>query len=328
MQNQFNLKITAFPRIHVTLIGMDSEGYIINGGIGFSISDPKIYSTYSLSKEFEIIDEREFALTINEKEKLVQRLKLIKSQYCMEYSFICVLEGNSRTHFGLGSTSAIYLSSIEALFLLNKKPYTQFLIQTISTRGGTSGIGIHSYFKGGCVFDTGVLRNNNSRLKPSSNFTNSQKLPLVLNHFNTPKWPIGVLFPTNIKNKSEDEEIEFFKKTCPIPNEDVKTILYEVVYGLIGSLLEPDYEDFGNHVNSIQNTKWKHEERSLYFPEILKIENVLVESGAKGIGMSSLGPSLYFTYDDYERIQKININKNFETVFTTMNNKPRIIYHA
>ena len=35
-----SITITTHPRIHITLIGMNNNGYRRHGGIGFSISDP------------------------------------------------------------------------------------------------------------------------------------------------------------------------------------------------------------------------------------------------------------------------------------------------
>jgi len=91
MQNSTSLNIIAFPRIHMTLIGMNSDGYRINGGIGFSISDPKIYSSYLPSRKYEIIDKREIGLTSAEKLKLITHLEKIKKEFNFKYSIKCVL---------------------------------------------------------------------------------------------------------------------------------------------------------------------------------------------------------------------------------------------
>ena len=43
------LKIKAFPRIHISLIGMNNDGYRLNGGIGFSIASPILDMSFEQS---------------------------------------------------------------------------------------------------------------------------------------------------------------------------------------------------------------------------------------------------------------------------------------
>ncbi len=325
-QKKFDLKITAFPRMHVTLIGMNSDGYRFNGGIGFSISDPKIVTEYYLSNEIKIIDSRNFGFSTEEQNRLKSKLELIKYEFGLKKSFECLISGQSRTHYGLGSSTAIYLSAIEALFILNQKSYNPELLQNISSRGGTSGIGIQTYFNGGCIFDIGISTSEKHGLKPSSQYDGKGKTPLVISKPILPEWPIGLLIPKNINNKSEDEEVEFFSRMCPISLGETKTILYEVVFGLLASVLEHDYEAFSKHINSIQVTKWKLEERKLYFPDLLELEQQLRHLGAMGVGMSSLGPCLFFTHRSQpEDLAKL---RTIEPIFTNTNNKPRIIENA
>lgn len=58
-RNNETIRITSFPRVHITLIGMNSGGYRINGSIGFSISNPEIDIYYEVSDIIKITDERE-----------------------------------------------------------------------------------------------------------------------------------------------------------------------------------------------------------------------------------------------------------------------------
>jgi beta-ribofuranosylaminobenzene 5'-phosphate synthase len=327
-QNLYDLKITAFPRIHITLIGMNSDGYRINGGIGFSVCDPKIYIKIKTSKDCEIFDERFKGFLKEERERIVNKLNQIKFEFGFKNSIECTIDGDSMTHFGLGTSTAVYLGCIEGLFLLNNRKYDELLLKHISSRGGTSGIGLITYFKGGCVFDVGISNTSDSILKPSSIIGERGNLPLIMNHINAPKWGIGILLPLKIKNKSEKEEEYFFKKTCPISKENVNSILYEVVYGALSNLLEENYIEFSASVNAIQKTKWKLEERQLYSPEISNIESILMKSGAIGIGMSSLGPGLYFMSKNFDTMESIKENRDFRTFFTEMNNESRIVEYA
>lgn len=61
-----NLQIRSFPRIHITLIGMNDDGYRINGGIGFSIKDPQIDCLFGEANVFSINDQRNAVFTVEE----------------------------------------------------------------------------------------------------------------------------------------------------------------------------------------------------------------------------------------------------------------------
>ncbi|MEX2568136.1 MAG: hypothetical protein WD431_19465, partial [Cyclobacteriaceae bacterium] len=61
-------------------------------------------------------------------------------------------------------------------------------------------------------------------------------------------------------SKSELEEIDFFRKTCPIDKVAVSSILYESVFGVLSSIYENDFDGFCEAVKNIQGTKWKIEE--------------------------------------------------------------------
>lgn len=323
----YSLRITAFPRIHMTLIGMNSDGYRINGGIGFSITDPKIFLSFHISKTFQLVDSRIFCFNSAEIERLKSRIEKLQSEFRFECSISCEISGLSMTHYGFGTSTATYLSCIEALFILNNRKCDEQLLKDISSRGGTSGIGINAYFKGGLVFDAGIPNHKNDRFEPSSISTNRNRLPLIIKHIKLPHWNLGIAIPNKIKCKSESEEINFFKQTCPIRKNEVEEILYESVYGSLSSIIENNFDIFCLSVKSLQNTKWKKEERSLYNNKIDNIESKLYTAGVKSAGMSSLGPGLYFFSDNLDIVSS-NLNKeDFEVILTKFNNDGRIIYY-
>ena len=300
------LKITTFPRIHVTLIGMNNDGYRINGGIGFSISSPALNSYFEESESIEIVDLRFVKFTTPESDKLKSTLTNSKNEFKLKKSIRCTIKGETLPHYGLGTNTAIYLSCLEALFIVNNFQYDKSTIVSLSNRGGTSGIGTNTYFDGGFVFDVGIDKQN-QLLHPSSIGNRNGKIPLVLHMCKLPEWQIGICIP-NIPNKSEQEEIDFFNTRCPIEKSSVESILYEAVYGVTSSILESNYVVFCQSVNAIQLTKWKNLERSLYGSELYNLECKIKSFGADCVGMSSLGPMLFFMGQNLNEIIS-NINK-------------------
>lgn len=319
-------RIVSYPRIHITLIGMNEDGYRINGSVGFSISNPIVNLHFEESNDIEIADKREIKFTIEEKARLENVLKETITKFDFKRKIKCTIQGDALPHYGLGSNTAIYLSCVEALFLLNEKEYSHEDIVILSKRGGTSGIGINTYFEGGFVFDIGI-KNDNHSFNPSSIADRNGKTPLVLHKCKLPDWKIGICIPKFISNKTEQEEIEFFKTNCPIEKSLCDEILYEAVYGITSSIKENDYNIFCKSVNAIQVTKWKYLERSLYGEQLIELEQKIKSIGADCVGMSSLGPLLFFLGENIEGII-LDISHNIPDTIcyaTSFNNQGRII---
>ena len=68
-------------------------------------------------------------------------------------------------------------------------------------------------------------------------------------------------------------------------------------------------------------------ERNLYGEAITEVENIIRKNGARSVGMSSLGPLLYFFGDDIEDIvEKVNHEMpQCVCIKTSFNNLRRIV---
>lgn len=321
-------RIKTFPRIHITLIGMNRDGYRLNGGIGFSISSPTLDVNFEEADTIDVIDRRKHGFTENELHRLKCHLNQVVKNQNFEKVFICVVnEGIIQSHVGFGSNSMIYLACIEALFIQNQRDYSEKDIVALSGRGGTSGIGINTYIRGGFVFDTGVANHGTRTHAPSSVFVSKRcQQPLLFKRIGLPLWDLGICIP-QIVPKTEEDERCFFQTNCPIEKGDVEKILYEAVYGVTSSLMENDFNAFCESINTIQQTKWKSLERNLYGEAITEVENIIRKNGARSVGMSSLGPLLYFFGDDIEDIvEKVNHEMpQCVCIKTSFNNLRRIV---
>ena len=297
------LKIIAFPRIHISLIGMNNDGYRLNGGIGFSMASPTLVMDFEPSGSIQVLDKREHGFTQEELHRLKSHLENIMIREMFDLALCCTIhEGKIQSHVGFGSNSMVYMSCVEALLVINHQEYNENDVITLSGRGGTSGIGINTYFKGGFIFDTGIVNCLQRDLAPSSAFVSeSGPKPLTLTAFRLPQWDLGICIPP-IVSKTENEESIFFHNNCPIKKEEVEKILYEAVYGVTSALMEDDFDMFCNSIDAIQHTKWKSMERQLYGEELMAVESIIRKAGAKCVGMSSLGPMLYFFGNDIDTI--------------------------
>jgi beta-ribofuranosylaminobenzene 5'-phosphate synthase len=323
---KINIKLS--PRIHSTLIGMNQGGYRINGGIGFAINNPINYLQVKCSDDFYFKDLRLNGFKSFERERILKLLRDIFNKFNLSQKISIEVSGNIQTHRGFGSSTSIRLGCIEALFMLNNHNIEKDSLIKLSGRGGTSGIGINTYFKGGFIFDLGKKIDKYS-FKPSSKSEHRKNLPLLFKYLKLPNWKIGLCIPKNIKSKSENEESSFFNKVCPIKYSEVCNTLYHSVYGLSASIQENNINDFIKSINEIQKTKWKREERNLYGKELLRIERELRSIGAEAVGMSSLGPSLYFIDRDFKKNSKdyISLISDCEIIFSSTTNTGRKIQY-
>ena len=319
------LKIITYSRIHITLVGMNTEGYRRNGGIGFSIDKPSMTCVFNPSENFEIFDNRTIPLNKKELSKLIIHLKSLRKKYKCEKAFTCLIEGTIIPHCGFGSSTMLYLSVTEALLRLNGIKYDREQLVRDSGRGGTSGIGINTYFEGGFICDIGIKNiDEQSTITPSSIAKNYQ-LPLVIYRHDMPQWEMGICILKRVQNLSKQQEISFFKEVKGLEQIEINKILYHTIYGVVASIEENDLEMFSQAIKNIQSTQWKLLERLNYGDEIGNAERILYQNGAKSVGMSSMGPLLFFTGDDINGIiQRVNnSNLEMECFPVKPNNSPR-----
>lgn len=316
--NQVN--IIAYPRLHISLIGMNQDGYRINGGIGFSIEVPQIKISCVVADNYSLEDFRGRKISNDENQRIKLIIEEISQTYQIKNSISAKLTGDTGNHLGFGTGTSIRLAIIESLFILNNIPYTEELILKLSKRGGTSGVGVNTYFKGGLILDIGRKKENDIFLPSSMNENSTIPFPLFFKRILMPDWQIGLCIPNYINSKTEQEEKYFFEKTCPIKDSEVHKTLYHIIYGLAASTLENDFNTFNESIKAIQECAWKKSERALYGNELLEIESLLYQNGASAVGMSSLGPLLFFTSKNIENV--INIMRSLRSDLSLYSSKP------
>ena len=320
------LDILIKPRIHVSLISMHNSEYRMNGGVGFSIDSPKAKISIKKATAFEISDQRIPSLSEAERDALSLMLMNAEETLNIKGSICVEIEGDLLTHYGMGSGTAIRLACLEGLARLYRHSISRTKLVMLSGRGGTSGIGINTYFDGGLVFDLGVPPPESQSFEPSS-ITNRSVLPLVLNRLELPNLKIGLCIPKNIQPKSQQEEVDFFKENTPIESMESYKTLYHCLFGFYAAILDNDFETMGRAIINIQKCDWKRRERNLYGKKLNVLEELLYTYGARYVGMSSLGPMLYFFALDntYPTITSQMPQNECKVHITTFSNSGRLV---
>lgn len=289
------LTVAVYSRLHLTLLAMHTGEYRINGGIGFAITDPACELVFSDAPIFSIDDQRVDPLSPSELKRLSAILQAEQKRHGFATALAVAIGGRMRTHSGFGSGTAISLACLEALHQLNGSSPSPAALISASGRGGTSGVGLHTYFSGGCVFDLG--RPVGIEPHAPSHQAMASLSPLVLDHLPMPEWDIGICIPLGIPHKSEAEERAFFERTCPLPAEAVYATVHHALFGLYAAIREADRATFCRALRAVQECAWKKAERLEYGPALAEIEQALYGCGADVVGMSSLGPTLFFLAD-------------------------------
>lgn len=73
---------------------------------------------------------------------------------------------------------------------------------------------------------------------------------------------------------------------------------------MYAAIREADKTAFCRALRTIQECDWKKAERLEYGQALMDIEQALYANGAEAVGMSSLGPSLFFLADNVAEIIK------------------------
>ncbi len=274
---------------------MHSGAPRMNGGIGFAVDGPKAIIKAKPASAIEVVDMRPSPMTKSELEQLHSALEAFSKRLQLSHGGTIRIDGAMQTHVGMGSATALRLGTLEALAMVNDRTVARDALVAASRRGGTSGIGVNAYFDGGLICDLGRA-SDGSDFAPSSQ-AGGAAAPLALASVKMADWPMLLCIPRAIQSKTQEEEGAFFRRTAPLPAAASFETSYVALFEIYAAAAEGDYAAFCHGVDHMQETAWKQAERAEYGSALGSISTQLRESGARCVGMSSLGPMLFCLAD-------------------------------
>jgi beta-ribofuranosylaminobenzene 5'-phosphate synthase len=278
------------PRVHLGLISMHAGAIRRNGGIGFAVAAPNARISIRRSNDLQVVDERRFAFSGSEIAQLEDTVRRAMVEDELRFGADVRITGELRTHVGMGSGTALRLGILEGIYTLYSIAAERERLIKRSRRGGTSGVGINTYFSGGLVLDLGIPQDG-AAYGPSSR-ANPTRPPIALPALEIPEWSLCLCVPRSIRPKTQEEEVEFFARTAPLSPEASFRAAYEALFNLYASAAEADYIAFCGAVDAMQRTEWKAKEWYEYGATLNALRVNLSSLGARCVGMSSLGPML------------------------------------
>jgi len=264
----------------------------VDGGAGVALDEPFIT----------IKAEKSDTVEVRGKSEHIERMRTSAAMLLPEGEGMRIsIEKDYPSHIGLGSGTQ---AALAAGMAANKIYCIGLSVHEIAKkvgRGGTSGIGVAAFEKGGFILDGGHRFSEKKAFLPSA----ASKLPPapVLLRRDFPEWDILVAVPEQ-KGASLEKEVNIFQEKCPIPLQEVEKISHIILMQMLPALVEEDIVTFGKGINRIQEIGFKKREVELQ-PVSAKLMRALRESGAYGAGMSSFGPAVYAFGEDAKNLKKI-----------------------
>ncbi len=307
------IKVKTPSRIHITLIDLNGSIGRVDGGVGFALNQPSIVVELRKGKNKCISKNTEL------KKKAENTLNKLKSVFGFEAE-VSILE-EYKPHCGLGSGTQLSLAIAKAYSELFGIKLSVRELAKIVGRGGTSGIGVAVFEKGGFIVDGGHSLTVKKGFSPSS--LSKAPPPPVIFRYDFP-WKVAIVIP-EVLGFAGRREVNLFEKNCPIPIEEVRELSHIILMKLLPSVVEEDIDSFRKTISKIQKIGFKKIEVNMHsdigIPELLE--------QFEGAGMSSTGTAIYIVVES-EKEGKIllkDMKKFFEekgieceTLIATPNN--------
>ena len=274
-------------RLHFALIDLNGQLGRVDGSLGLAIDKPNVILEARPSSTVEIVGERSSFV----KELALEFMRHYKITKGISIRVRSMIPG----HVGLGSstqTSLAVASSLARVFGLNEP--VRKLAQVMG-RGGTSGIGVAAFEKGGFILDAGHSFGEGKEKQSflPSRASRARPAPLLARYDFPKNWIFVIAVPNVPLGAHGEKETEIFRERCPIPSDQVAEVCRVIVMKILPALVEKDIAEFGKGLNRLQEIGFAATTRDLINPFVKECMNFMMERGAYGAGQSSFGPTTF-----------------------------------
>lgn len=303
------MRITTPSRIHMTLIDLNASIGRMDGGIGFALEEPSIVVRAKESDTIETVGPL--------KERAEDAARRVLKALDIDSGIRIEIERAYPQHIGLGSGTQVALATGKSVCKIYEKDLTVRKIARIVGRGGTSGIGIAAFEKGGFILDGGHSTREKKDFLPSS--ASKAPPPPALVRYDFPDWKVALVIPKTKEEVAGAREVGIFQKYCPVSLAEVQKLSHLILMKILPSLLEEDIEAFGNGINRIQEIGFKKIEVGLQPQEVRDLMELCREY-SYGAGLSSFGPTIYCLPEKERDLLKV-VKGRADVIITKANNK-------
>ncbi len=281
--------IRAFPRLHFGLLDLGRATARAYGGSGVMLDGPSLEIAARPSHTFDLsgidrLDDR----GQSDVRDAIGRLELAVGR-----SLPVRLEFRSKVlqHVGLGSKTALLLGVLKAIAACHAQEVSPTVLQRASGRGGTSGVGIHGFFHGGFLVDSGRPQPEVMEFGPSG-AGRPDTLPVLACRLSVPAgWRFWLIQHEGPRIAGQDE-MAFFRRSTPVPAHEVLAALALTFHGLVPAIASCDLAALRHSIAALQQVGFKRRELRAQSEQVqLQVEALLAAGLAAGL--SSMGPLVF-----------------------------------
>jgi beta-ribofuranosylaminobenzene 5'-phosphate synthase len=124
---------------------------------------------------------------------------------------------------------------------------------------------------------------------------------VIANHDFPQDWRILLAIPKVPRGAHGQQEVDIFKKYCPVPPAEVHELCYQILVRILPSVVEEDLDEFGAAINRVQEIGFKRIEVMLQHPLVRTLMEEMRAAGAACAGLSSFGPTVFAVTDTQAR---------------------------
>ena len=284
------MRVVAFPRMHLGLLDLAGATPRRFGGVGLMLQGPPIVTTSSSLPTGRIeIDAP--TLDMRTLEGLKAVLDNARSRASVE-SLQFRLEASPPSHSGFGVTTALRLSALVHAFRDSDPFPPPQVLQEMSGRGETSGIGIHGFFVGGALWDAGhPAASRAGTWLPSSHGDNSGYVPPLAARKEIPtSWRFSLMMPESRASTHGRFETDFFRRNTPIPETEALEALSLAYHGLLVAFHEGDFDALKGSLSRMGAVGFKKREIDNHGTTVRPLLRDLARLRSVAPFMSSMGP--------------------------------------
>lgn len=201
------------------------------------------------------------------------------------------------SHVGLGSRTAVVLSTLTLILNLAGVEPNREVICTASNRGGTSSVGISAFFGlGGLLLDPGRIQIGGREFLPSS-ASGAPEEPVFASSVAFPSdWRILLLLPEG-KRLCGAAEVSLFRDNTPLPSSEVRAAI-AAARSFVAGVECTDIFRVAEAAHRIAGAGFKRVEIENQRREVSELVELLYRESGLPIGMSSVGPLVYAIFRD------------------------------
>lgn len=284
-------RVEAFPRLHMGLLDLAAATPRRYGGAGFSVQTKSTIVQAHTDKSTSIDHE---GLDTNAIDDLNRLLKRMREVYGKQNIRLKVIQFTPQ-HVGLGSKTCLLLAAAAAGLAAFNAPASASTIQRLSQRGGTSGVGIHSFFTGGFVVDCGHPQPDAPDHLPSSAQVPTSTPPLQLRLKMPVDWRVSLAITLGTRISGSAER-DFFRLHTPISSAGALEAIALMYHGIIPAIRSADLSNLSHVLKRFHSIGFKSCELQNQTSKVQSLFRCAQDLELAAVGLSSIGPTIYVIY--------------------------------